>query len=354
MDQKRVMVGMDKCKVALVFPDNPSSDDPPKNNYQGLMEWVGSVRTNDFAPIAGPRKRTFKPSRPPCAWTFVSQPLASGGAIACRYGRHTGAFRAWIEFNPSVSNLGELAFHFNLMLELGFETLHRYGEFYYCEMFVDVAGAAFDQYLYFDTSLRSAGNAYVPDGTQYLGSNHSTHSVTVYDKAKQLMDVFGVQHVADVLRIESKLKSHTPASSIDSVANPFSTIKVVDRAGLASSPHAVAQQFRALVDLGLSAQTAYRSLSRAQRAELLEHVEEELGPHWWRPDEVYRRLKESFCWMAKMRLSGATGIALPLGEPAYESLDANAAKNELCWGSSTVQSIADKGQAMEALLVSQS
>jgi hypothetical protein len=300
--------GIDKCKVGLVFPDMPMKGvSPSKDNYQAQMEWVGSVRVNDFANMSGGRKPHFRSSKPPATWTIACQPLASGSAIACRFGRHKGAFRSWTQFNPSKSSLGALNLHFQLMLEQGFKTLMRYGQLTSVEFFADFDGANFSQFCYFDTQLRTANTTYEDDGTVYLGNPRCRRSFCAYDKGKQLQEAFGqVSPSGPRLRVEARLRNAGPLRDIAQLKNPFKTFCVLDRDVLAASAVPSALKLKNMIGWGLSAQDAFMILQPQEQIALINAMPS-LQPPWWNAEEVWSAIMSSLGWMAFLSSAGELG-----------------------------------------------
>jgi hypothetical protein len=319
--------GIDKCKVGLVFPDvSVKGTSPSRDNYQAQMEWAGSVRASDFQEMAGGRKPHFRISKPPASWTYACQPLASGSAIACRFGRHKGAFRTWTQFNPSKSSLGALNLHFQLMLEQGFKTLVRYGQLTSVEFFADFDGAEFSQFCYLDTQLRTANAAFENDGTVYLGNRHCRRSVCAYDKAKQLQEVFGQPYPSGGrLRVESRLRNAGALSDIAKLKNPFKTLCVLNRDVLGGSAVPAVRNLGNMIGWGLSAQAAFMLLQPEEQVALINAMPT-LQPAWWNVEEVWSAIISSLDWMALLSSAGEFGEFLPVPDlQAAEALQSIAA-----------------------------
>lgn len=308
--------GVDKCKIGLVFPDMPvKGADPSRSNYQGQMEWIGSVRANDFADMSGGRKPHFRVSRAPAAWTFACQPLASRSAIACRFARHKGAFRTWTQFNPSKAGLEELNIHFQLMLEQGFNTLMRYGHITSIEFFADFDGADFSKFCYFDTELATANTAFETCGTVYLGGRNCRRTFCVYDKAKQLAEAFGQDCPSGSrLRLEARLHNAGALREVAALKNPFKTLCVVDSERLAASVIPAVMKFRKLIQWGLSAQAAFKQLEAREQVVLINRIPM-LRPHWWDTEEVWSKILSSLGWMELLSSAGKFGSWLDIPDP---------------------------------------
>lgn len=331
--------GVDRCKVGLVFPDVPKPDSPSKDSFVGMMEWVGSVRHGDFDAYSGGRKAHFWVCKHPAAMTVASQPLESGSAISCRYGRHKGALRGWVGFNPSRSRLDDLNAHFQLMLEQGFVTLLNHGLMRHVELFVDIEGASFSDYCYFDTQLKVANTAYEGQGTVYLGARHGGRSVCAYDKGKQLAEAFGAATVPEtLLRLEARVKStELKLQGLPQLKNPFRTLCVVQRSRLVACQKPAAKKLVEFMALGMSAQGAFSSILDLGEQNSLINSMAELSPPWWNPDAAWACVQDNLDWMDALRLASTIGswhvppeaglkVSAPKG--AHEPPEAATSKND--------------------------
>jgi hypothetical protein len=94
-----------------------------------------------------------------------------------------------------------------------------------------------NDYLYFDTRLKSYDDCYEENGTLYLGSKTSNRFTTVYDKAKEIADKGGPTSSVEWLRIEPHLNPKVSAKDTCSIKCPFQTLRIVDREKLAAVKH---------------------------------------------------------------------------------------------------------------------
>ena len=312
-----VAAGVDSCKVMLIYAKSNDEGTLRWEDVGPLVGWVHSVKENEFAQVSAGKKTQYERYGPPAALTRALQPLASGNSVRCLYGRHKGAYRAWVEFNPTLSQLGELHFHLQLMFEQGFETMRRHGVISEVEFFVDVDGACFGDHLYVDTALRTANPGFAPAGTMYLGSMYGNRSATIYDKAKQLAETKKILLPAPRLRLEAKVRGCVhEMKNIEDMANPFATLQVIAKDALESVTTPAATAFRKHLAWGLSAQAAYVNLSPAYKKDLAEALPA-LRPSWWDPDAAWITVKANLGWMATLSVAGITGEYLPMGDAAY-------------------------------------
>jgi hypothetical protein len=313
-----VGTGIDKCSIGLVYSNALQGDALPWEDLGALLSWVHSVKCGEFAEISGGQKGTYKRHKSPATYTRANQPLASGNSVRCLYGCHRGMYRAWVGLNPTLSHLGEINFHLQQMFALGFETLRRHGAISECEFFVDINDAEFNDYLYIDTALRIANPEFMPQGTMYLGSRNGKRRLTIYDKAKHLRDMKAILLPTARLRVEGKVTgSIYRLKDLALVRNPFATLHVLDKVTFDKLTTPAAATLQKHLHWGMSAQVAYQCLSKANKAELAE-VLEESRPSWWQPVEVWERVLANLGWMDVLGQAGLTGEYLPLGEAAYQ------------------------------------
>jgi hypothetical protein len=309
---------VDKCSIGLVYSKTPQGDDLPHGDVGALIAWAHSVKDGEFSAISGGSKGTYKCFKPPVAYTRVTQPLPSGNSLRCQYGCHKGVYRAWVGLNPTLSHLGEINFHLQCMFVQGFETLRRHGAMAECEFFVDFDNAAYDDYVYIDTALRSGCPKYSTQGTTYLGSRHGKRSTTVYDKAKHLAETQGVYLSSPRLRIEGKVRGSVHRlKAITAVPNPFSTFHVIELAALAELKAPAAVELKKLLGWGMSAQASYGCLSKAHKIEIAD-VFLQARPAWWHPAAAWESVLANLGWMSILSLAGITGEYLPMGDAAYQ------------------------------------
>lgn len=300
-------VGVDKIKVGLAFPHMKDQSHPAAelehDTFAGIAQWVDSVGRHEFEDIGG-GAGSIKRYQPPAAMTAANQPLVGGGNLYVRYGRHRGAFRAWVEFNPDKAHLGELAFHFNLMLPQGFETLALWGYVYYCELFIDIYGVSFDQHCFLDPRLQTGCDSYYDQGTIYLGSRQGARSLTIYDKRRERANAGELSGV-ERLRIETKLRgSHSRIGELVDLPNPFLRLLVAERQQLMASVGPAAKRMAWYLNQDVPISTTYAQFDSLQRKQAVADLAA-MTPPWWRPAELFGQFDPD--WISILRHAGRTG-----------------------------------------------
>jgi hypothetical protein len=289
-----ITIGFDKIKVKHCYTDSLYG----KAEFGQLYGWVENCLHGDFS-----TKGSLSKVHPQGSLSRMHQKLPEGGYLDVQYGHAGGKQSAWFQFNPtklSGNDLATMRGHMNILLEHGFMTLWKSGVVSYAEIAIDVRGALFDDYMYIDTSLRSASYGYEKVGTVYLGSKDSNRSFCCYDKSKQ-QDHKGI-YAEETLRIEAKLKGGKAFHLADvcSIPSPFKTLLVIDRGALEKCPHPLVQQFKSQAKApGSNSQVAFLHLPPKQRAGLQKALRE-LQPTWWEPGKIWEEFPLSLGWVNEL------------------------------------------------------
>lgn len=315
-------IGIDQVKIGMRMTDEDKRIWEQENrfthyvNFIGAMEYVGSVRSRYvFDPVPG-QDILVRVGKKRAAWTAARQPLQLGGDIEVIYGRRAGGYFTSVRMNISKSHESELAIHLGQMADLGYETLHRHGRVLYCEFFMDIDGADFEDYLYLDPTLRSSHDGFVAAGTAYLGTIHSDRGFAAYDKAKELAEKSGVTLPHSRLRLEARLRGRQGfrADQFHNVANPFASLWVISKAALRACTAPSAARLLALVRNGRDAQAAYKLLTKKERREF-RMLLPTLAAGWWNPDTMWLTYPLGLSWIGSLRAAGRFGEVIPWGDP---------------------------------------
>ncbi|MGS1120706.1 hypothetical protein [Rhodanobacter sp. UC4436_H3] len=293
-----IIIGLDKIKMKYYYTGSPHG----KDEYGQLHGWIGCSLNGDFG-VKGSLTKVHAES----SLSRLHQKLPEGGYVDAMYGQTGKKQKAkqgiWLQFNPSKlsgADLAALKGHMSILLEDGFMTMLRSGWMSYMEINIDIRGVPFDEYMYLDSSLRTASAAFESVGTMYIGSKKSNRRFTVYDKSKE--QKYGGDYATETLRVEAILQGAKgfPLAEIDAQPSPFGTLFVVDRVMLAKSTNPLANEFRSrLTALGCSPQAAYLSFPLKQRKELKKALNE-LQPDWWKPEQIWKKFPESLDWMMEL------------------------------------------------------
>lgn len=291
-----ITIGFDKIRVKHCYTDSPYG----KAEFGQLYGWVENCLHGDFG-----KKGSLSKVHPQGSLSRMHQKLPEGGYLDIQYGHAGGKQSAWFQFNPtklSENDLAVVAGHMSILLEHGFLTLWKSGVVSYAEIAVDVRGALFDDYMYIDTSLRSASYGYEKVGTVYLGSDSSNRSFCCYDKSKQQEYKGG--YAEETLRIEAKLQGGKAFHLADvcSISSPFKTLMVVDRTALKKCTHPLVQQFKSHANVpGGGSQMAYLHTPSKQRVGLQKALRE-LQPSWWMSGKIWDAFPASLGWIKKLAI----------------------------------------------------
>lgn len=218
-------------------------------------------------------------------------PLDSGSVLVIALGWSTKANRhfATFQFNPSrltAEAAIELLASIEQMFWFEYDEFFARAECTYLEIPLDVVGARMADYFFFDTRLKTYNAAYEKNGTLYLGSRTSSRFITVYDKAKEVADKGGPVCLGEWLRIEPHIRPKVPADQIHALHNPFTTVRVIDRAKLAAiDGNKALDTFRNRVMSGIQPQAAY--LAAADKKALLAGLESARAD-WFEPEVLWK------------------------------------------------------------------
>jgi hypothetical protein len=289
-----ITIGFDKIKVKHCYTDSPYG----KAEFGQLYGWVDDCLHGELG-----KKGSLSKVHPQGSLSRIHQKLPDGGYLDVMYGYAGGKQSAWFQFNPtklSGNDLATLGGHMSILLDQAFLTLWKSGVVSYAEIAIDVRGALFDDYMYIDTSLRSANKGYEEVGTMYLGSKSSNRSFCCYDKSKQQSHE-GI-YAVDTLRIEAKLKEGKAfrLEDVYSLTSPFETLLIVDRLALKKCSHQLVQQFKSRANVpGASPQVAYLHTPPKQRGSLQKALRE-LQPTWWEAEKIWAGFPASLGWIKEL------------------------------------------------------
>ena len=173
------------------------------------------------------------------------------------------------------------------------------------EVPLDVFGVARDDYLFFDTRVRSHDMSYDDEGTLYLGSKHSAHYVCIYDKAKQRRDK-GIPYEGQWLRIEPCDQSGVAMKDLAGIPSPFDSLWVIEKARLRNAIGRESAFFRtAVLDHGLSAQVTYEMCDRKKA--LLQELEQ-CAATWYDRKRIWEQFPHVVHGISPAGLEEAMGI----------------------------------------------
>lgn len=289
-----ITIGVDKIKVRYTYAEPLAVN----VEYSQLHGWIGSSLSGDFG-----AKGSLTKVHPEGSLSRLHLKLPKGQYVDVMYGYAGVRHSAWFQFNPaklSEVDMSALAGHMSVLLKDGFLTLLKDGWVSYMEIDIDIRGVSFDDYMYLDSSLRAANDAYEPVGTMYIGSKKSNRRFRVYDKSRE--QKYEGNYATETLRIEAILQGAKgfPLVEINAQPSPFGTFLVVDRVALTKSINPHVNEFKnRLIALGCSPQVAYLSFPRKQRKKLQKALHE-LQPNWWKPEEIWKRFPESLDWMMEL------------------------------------------------------
>lgn len=293
-----IAIGLDKVKIRHYYTGSPHG----KDEYGQLHGWIECSLNGDFG-VKGSLTKVHAEG----SLSRLHQRLPDGGYVDAMYGQAGKKQNArqgiWLEFNPSKlsgADLAALKGHMSILLEDGFLTMLKGGWMSYMEIDIDIRGVSFDDYMYLDSSLRAANDAYEPVGTMYIGSKKSNRRFRVYDKSRE--QKYERNYATETLRIEAILQGAKgfPLVEINAQPSPFGTLLVVDRVALTKSINPHVNEFKnRLIALGCSPQVAYLSFPRKQRKKLQKALHE-LQPNWWKPEQIWKRFPESLDWMMEL------------------------------------------------------
>lgn len=289
-----ITIGFDKIKVKHCYTDSPYG----KAEFEQLYGWVDDCLHG----VLG-KKGSLTKVHPQGSLSRMHLKLPDGGYLDVMYGYAGGKQSAWFQFNPtklSGEDLAVVAGHMSILLDQAFLTLWASGVVSYAEIAIDVRGALFGDYMYIDTSLRSANDGYEKVGTMYLGSENSNRSFCCYDKSKQ-QEYKGI-YSEETLRIEAKLLGGKAflLHDVCSIPSPFATLLVIDRGALKKCTHPLVQQFESRANVpGTSAQVAYLHTPTKQRGGLQKALHE-LQPTWWEAEKIWAGFPASLGWAEEL------------------------------------------------------
>lgn len=205
---------IDKLTVVFTMPEDSDKND----HYSWVLNFISSMG------IDGHKVWKLKYA------TKCAINLGGGNTLLLQAG--TSHHRLYIKFEFNPNKLGkaewiDLYSYMSLLMDHGYHTLYKQAKVNYIEIAADAPNVEFDSIFVYDDKLRNANEKYHKDGTTYLGSEISSRSIIVYDKAKEQLDKFGIKLDQPLLRIEARL-AHLPLSlgDLQKIPNPFKSLHV--------------------------------------------------------------------------------------------------------------------------------
>ena len=276
---------MDRYKHTYFFNNSPNGlNDYKQTNY---CVNFGFIHEFDI-----PAKKWPHPKAP---WTMCALEIGKHHTLCIGYGYTPGGQCATFAFNPAkLDDYGHTALNvcINGCLVEEMHAFKQYGHIGSAEIAIDVEGAEYFDYHYVDLQVRSSDSYFSQAGTSYLGAATSPRSIKCYSKSKELLEKHGVAG-PPILRIEATLvpTQKTKLLAMAGVNNPFASVVVLDHGALYSykSSGQVIKLVK-LMNQGMSAQEAYRSLVEGQPADYRKSLNHHLrmcAPTWWKPSEIW-------------------------------------------------------------------
>jgi hypothetical protein len=257
----KTVLKMDKTRFMVTYDSLPEK----KDHVQRFFKWQSWV----VKYVQGFKHWSNKHGGSNCC----SVPLSKVATLVVKHGYVEKKLRCWVEFNPSIldpESTELLADHLSMLFESGATTLIKHGVATYAEFPIDVSEAAFNDYMYFDTRMKTSNASYGAKGTMYLGASNGNRQIVVYDKSKQMFEKKN-SIIEPTIRLEAKLRGAKKFKLADilNLEAPHSGLIVVAKSDLATSTHPLVKDLVSdLSKTNSSPQVVYQHFPKGQRKKL--------------------------------------------------------------------------------------